>query len=418
MLRNKLGVLVGLAFLLISCPLLFAQADEGSFISESSTGGFFGIGGRAVGMSEAVIVSIKDGTAIVYNPAALTKIKRPEFYGAMSHEKFTNKTTTNGSFNANANLSRTRLGSIDLSVPVPTYRGALVVAFGVNRTRSFDRTFTYKNPVAGDYRDALEEESGGIREWSAAAAIELSARISAGAALTYYSGGEDYAWNFLFDDGANETQYTDNIEDNYSAVGLRVGALFDITQNVATAMTIEAPTKYKVEQNYIQRTLVNGEEDSEVGYYEYNLTHPFIFNFGLAYRTRTFLLEGNVGYIDWTQLEYDGDFDLEQLNRDLKNSYDESINLRFGAEYILPQYGLILRGGFKHDPLPFSGFFASNQIEKDRNSISFGASYLIDRVAMLDLGFARASYELENRDLRLSQKFTSKKLMLSVGYRI
>ncbi len=418
MFSHLLRTLTAFAIALSLAAVSHAQEEEGSFISESSAGSFFGVGGRAVGMSEAVIVSIKDGTAIVYNPAALTKIKRPEFYGAMSHEKFTNETTTISEFDADADLSRTRLSSLNLSVPVPTYRGALVLAFGVNRTRSFDRTFTYDYPVSGQSQNAVEEESGGIREWSAAGAIELSPRIAAGVTLTYYNGGEDYSWNLAFEDGADDVQYIDNIEDNYSAVGLRVGATFDLNDNIGTALTIEAPTKFKVEQNYIQRTVINGETDSEVGYYEYYLTHPFVFNAGLAFRTRTFLVEANIGYADWTQLEYDGDFDLEQLNRDLKNSYDEAINFRFGAEYILPQYGLILRGGYKHEPLPFSGFFPANRIEKDRNSFSIGASYLVDRVAMLDIAFARASYELENGDLSLAQKFTSNKLMFSVGYRI
>lgn len=416
MFPRLLPVLPLLTLVLFLCVAAYAQ--EESFVSEASADNFFGIGGRAVGMSEAVVVSTKDGTAIVYNPAALTKIRRPEFYGALSHEKFTNKTVAAHAYSAENNLSRTRLGSLNLTVPVPTYRGALVVAFGVNRTRSFDRTFTFDSPLLDNSQHAVEEESGGIREWSAAAAIELSARISAGLTLTYFNGGEDYYWNYQQSSLSSDLEYIDNIEDNYSAVGLRLGALADLTQNLSAALTIDVPTKYKVEQNYIQRTIENGSEDTEVGYYEYHLTHPFVFNGGLAFRTRTFLIEGNVGYTDWTQLEYDGDFDLEDLNRDLRNSYDEAINFRFGAEYTFPQYGLIVRGGYKHDPLPFSGFFASNQIEKDRNSFSFGLSYLIDRVAMLDVGFARASYELDNRTLDLAQEFTSSKLMFSVAYRI
>lgn len=416
MIPKLLQVISVLAF--VSLFSVTACGQEESFVTEASADNFFGIGGRAVGMSEAVVVSIKDGTAIVYNPAALTKIRRPEFYGALSHEKFTNTTVAAGSYRAENNLSRTRLGSLNLTVPVPTYRGALVVAFGVNRTRSFDRTFTFDSPVLDNSQYAVEEESGGIREWSAAAAIELSSRLSAGLTLTYFNGGEDYYWNYRQTSLISDLEYIDNIEDNYSAVGLRLGALADLTQKLSAALTIDVPTKYKVEQNYIQRTIENGSADTEVGFYEYHLTHPFVFNGGLAFRSRTFLIEGNIGYTDWTQLEYDGDFDLKDLNRDLRNSYDEAVNFRLGAEYIFPQYGLVVRGGYKHDPLPFSGFFSSNQIEKDRKSFSFGLSYLIDRVAMLDVGFARASYELENRTLALAQEFTSSKLMFSVAYRI
>lgn len=389
-------------------------------MTEVSAANSFGVGGRAVGMSEAVIVSIKDGTAIVYNPAALTKILRPEFYLAMSHEKFRNESVGpggGGSFAEN-DVTKTRFSSLNLTVPVPTYRGALVVAFGVNRTKSFDRTFNFEIDDVDLYMSGFEEETGGVREYSAAGAIELSPKISVGATLIYYYGGEDYFWNYNESTASTSLEYIDNIEDTYSGVGARLGMLLEMSPNVSAAVTVDAPTQYKIEEDYVQRTIDNGDDNTDVGYYEYDLSHPFIFNAGLAFRSETFLIEGNLGYADWSQMEYSGDFSFAEDNIALQNSYKEAVNFRIGAEAILPQYGLVFRGGFKHDPLPFSKFFPSNQIEKDRNSFSFGLSYLIDRVAMLDIGFARANYEIYDANLDLSQKYTSNKLMASIAYRI
>ncbi len=130
------------------------------------------------------------------------------------------------------------------------------------------------------------------------------------------------------------------------------------------------------------------------------------------------MVEGNLGYADWSQMEYDGDVFFDEDNIALQNSYKEAINIRLGAEAILPQYGLVLRAGFKHDPLPISDFFKSNQVEQDRNSFSLGFSYLIDRVAMLDIGFARASYEIFDANSSLTQKYTSSKLVAAIAYRI
>ena len=416
---KKLLLFCFLATLAFGSTSSFAQ-DEQTFVTEASAANNFGVGGRAVGMSEAVIVSVKDGTAIVYNPAALTKIKRPEFYLAMSHEKFRNESTGpggGGSFAEN-DVTKTRFSSMNLTVPVPTYRGALVVAFGVNRTKSFDRTFTYEIDDFDLYSSGFEEETGGIREYAAAGAIELSSKISAGATLIYYHGGEDYFWNYNQSTVSSAFEYVDNIEDSYSGVGARLGMLVEMSPNVSAAITIDAPTKYRIEENYVLRTIEDGSEESTVGYYEYDLSHPFIFNAGLAFRSRTFLIEGNLGYADWSQMEYDGDVFFDEDNIALQNSYKEAVNVRIGAEAILPQYGLVLRAGFKHDPLPMSDFFPSNQVEKDRNSFSLGLSYLIDRVAMLDIGFARASYEIIDENLSLSQKYTSSKLIASIAYRI
>ncbi len=209
---------------------LLAQDDQ-TFVTEASAGNYFGIGGRAVGMSEAVIVSVKDGTAIVYNPAALTKIKRPEFYLAMSHEKFRNESTGpgGGGSYADNDVTKTRFSSMNLTVPVPTYRGALVVAFGVNRTKSFDRTFAYEIDMLDAYSSGLEEETGGIREYAAAGAIELSSKISVGATLIYYHGGEDYFWNYNQSTIASSLEYVDNIDDSYSGIGARLGMLVEMS---------------------------------------------------------------------------------------------------------------------------------------------------------------------------------------------
>lgn len=409
-----------LLFILVGTSLAFAQG-EAAFIAEPSAATYFGVGGRAVGMSEAVIVSIKDGTAIVYNPAALTKIRRPEVYLAMSHEKFNNETegpALSGTNLVANDITKTRFASLNLTVPVPTYRGALVVAFGVNRTRSFDRVFTFLSETPSETQRAYEEESGGLREYAAAGAIELSPRISVGATLIYYRGGEDYFWNYRPSDAGGFVEYRDNIEDTYSGIGARLGMHVDMSPNIAAAITVDAPTKFNIEEVYTLRTITNGSSEEVAGFYEYDLSHPFIFNAGVAYQSNTFLIEGNIGYADWSQMEYSGDLVDPQSNLDLQNSYEEAINLRFGGELIFPSVGFIARAGFKHDPLPISDFFLTNQVEKDRNSFSIGLSYLIDRVAMLDIAFARASYEIHDIPSELVQNYTSNKLMASIAYRM
>jgi len=407
-------------FLIALCTMTFAQSGQGDRISESSAGNFFGVGGRAVGMSEAVVVSVMDGTAIVYNPAGLARIKRPELFGALSHERVKNRTGFGGNV-ATSDFAKTRLNGLDLTVPVPTYRGSLVVAFGVNRTKSFDRTLTFQSGGGFAREEAVEEGSGGIREWSAAGAIELSPRLAVGTTLTYYRGKENYYWNYIYP-GPNDApvRNVDNTESRYSAVGARVGLIFEANPYVTFGFTVDAPTKYTIQWDYQRETF---PPDSSDGLYnsEYHLTHPFIFNLGTAFRFKTMTLEADVGYADWSQLETDPQIMVDStlsLNRAYQMYFSDAIQLRLGAEYVVPRYGIVLRGGFKHDPLPFSGVQLSNQIEKDRNSFSAGLGFLIDRIVMLDIAYARASYTLLDGERDVSSKYTSDRVLLSVGYRI
>ena len=410
--KNKhYAAFVSLLLVIVISTTLSAQSGS-SLISESSAGNYFGIGARAVGMSEAVVVSVMDGTAIVYNPAGLVRIKRPELFGALSQEQVKEATGS-----ADNNFRKTRLNGLDLSVPVPTYRGSLVVAFGVNRTKSFDRTFTYDYATSS----AVEEAMGGINEWSAAGAIELSPRLAVGATLTYYHGSEDYSWNFnakRLEPGDTPYQNLDNINSRYSAIGARLGMTMEPNPYLTLGLTLDAPTRYNIKQDYVLRTITAGNADETVGNYEYDLQHPFIFNGGAAVRIKTLLLEADLGYADWSQLEYKGGTDLDSLNQLLQKAYTDAFQYRFGAELTIPQYSLVLRGGFKHDPLPISGIQIYNQIEKNRNSFSFGMGFLVDRLVMLDIAYAHANYTIFDGNRNQPQKYTSDRVLASIGYRI
>ncbi len=413
----KLSVLITLSF----AAMLYAQSSSGDTFNESSADNFFGVGGRAVGMSEAVTASVLDGTALLYNPAGLVRVKRPEFYGALSNERVkcvSNWLATPGSTAATDDFTKTRLNSLSLTVPVPTYRGSLVIAFGVNRSKSFDRTFTFASGTVGIYtQNALEQATGGMREWSAGAGMEISPHLAVGTTLIYYRGDEDYSWDYQSDADFVSTHYIDEISSTYSGVGIRLGMIADVNPYLTLGLTIDSPTRFRIKQDYSQVTVENGARDESVGSYEYDLQHPFSFNAGAALRVKTLTLEGDVGYTDWSQLEYKSEADKPN-NKALQKYYSDAVQLRVGAEYVIPQYGVVLRGGFKHDPLPIAGTLMSNQIEKNRNSFSAGLGFLIDRIVMLDIAYARASYTLYDGERDVSSKYTSDKVLLSVGYRI
>lgn len=406
---------------LFSAAMLCAQSGSGDSLYESSADNFFGVGGRAVGMSEAVTASVLDGTALLYNPAGLVRVKRPEFYGALSHERV--KCVSNwrkgpGSRAATDDFTKTRLNSLSLTVPVPTYRGSLVLAFGVNRAKSFDRTFTFTSGTVGIYTEnALEQSTGGMKEWSAGAAIELSPRLAVGATAIYYHGSEDYTWQYEAQGDFSTLGYDDKISSDYSGIGIRLGMIAEVNRYLSLGLSIDSPVRYAIDQEYVLDSIQNGVHFVDDGTYEYRLQHPFSFNAGAAFRLQTLTVEGDIGYTDWSQLEYKNE-DYKRYNRELQKYYSDALQFRLGAEYVIPQYGVVLRGGFKHDPLPIAGAMMSSQIEKNRNSFSAGLGFLIDKIVMLDIAYARASYTLYDGGRDVSSKYTSDRVLLSVGYRI
>ena len=94
---------------------------------EVTVGNDFGVGARAMGMGGAFTAIADDSTALHWNPAGLSQIKRAEFFGALSHEKRETETEYFGTSDSTF-VSKTRPNSFGVVLPVPVYRGGLAFA--------------------------------------------------------------------------------------------------------------------------------------------------------------------------------------------------------------------------------------------------------------------------------------------------
>ncbi|RKX19112.1 MAG: hypothetical protein DRP26_04030, partial [Candidatus Zixiibacteriota bacterium] len=84
---------ISFIFVIILPGLLLAQigGDPGA-VYEMATENNIYVGVRAAGMGGAQIAAGEDGSALWYNPALLTRVRRIEISGALSHQRFFNKT--------------------------------------------------------------------------------------------------------------------------------------------------------------------------------------------------------------------------------------------------------------------------------------------------------------------------------------
>jgi long-subunit fatty acid transport protein len=418
---DKLRPALLVTLYLLMCNVASAQEDV--YINEVVAGNFFGVGARATAMGGAQIAACDDGSALIYNPAALVRVKRIEVSTSLSHQRMTNRTQFM-SFSGSRSLSNTRFSGVNLTLPVPTYRGSLVFGFGVNRVKSFDKVFEYQDLFTGGDVTGVESESGGIYQWSVGGAVDLSPSVSCGLALSYYSGNDLY--NFQFDSSyvdlteSGRYIFTSTSDDDYSGVGVKLGSMIRANKYLTLGATVEFPTTYTVTQDwrvteeYITYSPYHDySKQTEPGFYEYKLSVPYSLGAGLALNIDHLLLAFDVNFTDWAQMEYKSPLGLEEENRSLRESYTDVVRYHAGAEIFLPKISGKLRGGYYYDPIPFR----TANVERDRHFITGGAGFLIDRTVTLDLAYVRGLWEVADPDLSTYEEYQTDRFFLSAAYR-
>ncbi|MGB7063035.1 MAG: outer membrane protein transport protein [Candidatus Zixiibacteriota bacterium] len=408
-------------FVVSSVCLIGSTAYSQGFgvVDEAAAGNFFVVGARALGMGGAHIAVASDATALVYNPAGLARVTRIEFSGGLTHQRMSNKTKfglqaqQEVGFDDGRLQNNTRFSSANVVLPVPTYRGSLVLALGVNRVKSFDRTMQFFSEEDGGSQMAIESETGGLYLWSFGAAVDISPNVSVGAALNYWSGKDSYTW--LYEDTFRYGRTIDDAyKDRYSGFNAKFGFRIQPNKYLILGGTIDSPVTYTIEEDVTQITEEQVGSEIYFDTYEYKVSMPFGLGAGLALQFENLTLAGDINYADWTQMEYKRLEDAAEANRLIKETYIDALRFHLGAEYLIPQIGTSLRVGFYHDPLPYK----SRWVEKDRNFFTAGVGFLIDQVMTLDVAWAHGSWELYDLGLLLTEKYTTDRIFVSLAYRL
>jgi hypothetical protein len=389
---------------------------------------FFGVDARAIGMGNTGLALGHDGSALIYNPANLASIKRIEMRAGLSHLRLTNDTRLDlggEDLTDGKDISKTRINALSLAVPVPTYRGSLVFAFGLHRINSYDRAFGVRfadfGNGGGEFRGS-EIETGGMWKWSAGGAVDISPRLSVGASLHLLTGKDEYRWESRDETIDNVISEDQLIEIDYVGVSAIGGVSFNVSPTLSAGLTIETPTLLDAEENalYAIDSLFSDYIFEYPSYSAYNVTRPFVFGFGMAGSFGQANLAADFRYTDWTQMDFDYDnpgLDAEENDalRFIQDELSEVVSIQLGGEYLLPEQGLTLRAGYFRDPLPVDDRF----IEKQRQYITAGVGFLIDRVMTLDLAYVHGGYELRDDDPgTYNAEYKTRRLFATFGYRI
>ncbi|MEZ5358686.1 MAG: hypothetical protein R3F48_07605 [Candidatus Zixiibacteriota bacterium] len=378
------------------------SAQDLGIFEETTAGNYFGFGAKQMAMGGTGIANSIDGSALWYNPAGLARIPRIEFQLGMTHQKFSNETSMpagryNPSFfkstinSADTDASKTRFSTVNLTIPVPTYRGAFVVSFGVHRMLSFDRVGIFHVRDLRISDDAIvddmtsESESGSVYMYSGGAAIDLSPNLSVGAALNVFSGEDKFVYTVSSLDETliplwSVSYSTQNVFD-LIAIGGKTGLLYRPNNRTSIGLTIETPIYWEIEQRFTV--------DDTVTVVKYRLIHPFKFGAGMAMRFDKLRLAAEATYADWSQLEYDDNPAMEQQIDSLSDLYRAVVDLRLGVEYQFYKTGLALRGGIFSQPLPYDDKF----IIDDNIGFTLGFGWLLDKTLLLEGAYVDGGLE-------------------------
>lgn len=402
---------------LILPALALAQigGDE-SAVYEMATENNIFVGVRAAGMGGAQIAAADDGSALWYNPALLTRIRRLELSGSLNYQRFFNRTDYGPVESHDYQLNRTRLSSIWGVFPVPTEQGGLSLAVAANRIKSFDRVFRFENRTgwAGDFiGDGIgggEDDLGGLRVYSFGGGLEISRHMSLGLSLDLYDGRDNYSYFIDEISGVNQYSYNMSLKDDYSGYSAKVGMAYSAGPNFHLGATIKMPTYMTIKQEFIDSDMRWPE------YSRYKYTLPYSFGVGGLYAIQNLLLAADFIYADYTELEYRSGVSQEDAMR-VRDAYRDVVNINAGAEYFIPKWGLTVRGGYSHDPIPFTYYPVSDQY----HVITAGFGYLLDRTLKFDMAVNLLSWSRRDpyfNDIGTKEKYWAQRVFVGFTYRI
>ena len=191
-----------------------------------------------------------------------------------------------------------------------------------------------------------------------------------------------------------------------SGFTMKFGLLYKFGKEGRFGMTFKTPSWITVKETFSSvgtSRFDNGDQyqypAGVVGsqYNEYDVKTPSIFTGGVAIDVTPLLLALDVDYTDWTQMEFNvsGGADvlfthyLEDLNTDIKKTFNPTANIRAGVEAAVLDGALNLRGGFMYLPSPYKMDSSPN----NQKYATGGIGFTIERTLLIDIGFAHGWWE-------------------------
>jgi len=399
----------------------------------------YGFGAKSIAMGSAFTGVADDYSAIYWNPAGLAQINKMEFYAGLSHLSYENDATYKGGL-TNSKDNFTKLSSLGLVFPVPTYRGSLVFALGYQRIKDFGKTLQFSGYSSNSnglffefgevdidtfyfdhsiQQEELVQQDGHLNNWSFAGAMDISKSVSVGATLNFWTGSSTYIFDYFQEDINNifpvisdpysnrdfdSYLLSEKILSDYSAFQVKLGALLRQSENIRIGMRIALPSTMNIVENYYWNDVIvydDGVEDALEGdpsKFEYDVSLPFQFGFGASYNNFGLTASVDLEYVDISQVEFEVPdevnlsadyYALLDENKIIKEKYDQKLKIKAGVEYIWKDQNLSFRGGYMLDPSSIK----DAPSDYDRHFLMGGLGLIVDKQFLIDLAYVYGTWK-------------------------
>ncbi|MFZ4621331.1 MAG: OmpP1/FadL family transporter [Bacteroidota bacterium] len=378
-----------------------------------------GAGARAEGFGGAFIGLADDATAVVWNPAGLSQLERPEasIVTRFKGESADFSNSIDPSLDAKESQSNFSLNFGSLALPVSSGDMKIVVAAAFQRQLDFYESQQRQVEMPGtgifspNYIESQRSEThGGVNTITPAVGIRFNPMISFGLSTNIWIG------SLTATDQLHDSRVVVHDEDTYdlkySGLNFVFGGLLDFegVKNgipLKVGLTFRTPFKLKATGTYnmVRRIASNGTAQFDI---EQEIEMPFMFGMGTSYRIGENLTVAmdyeirNYGTKSITSTATHQATGLTGTNvEDISESKQNLNEFRIGAEYLIVTDNFVIpvRGGFKTVPSVFAdyvydnttGSYVPTSTQTSGTGFSVGTGYIANAFA-IDVTYSRSGY--------------------------
>ena len=391
-------------------------------------------GARAAGMAGSFTAASDDAYALFYNPAGLARLRRIDLSIGFELSSAEMKNVFYGN-PSSTDFSATTLDAFAAAYPVPTYRGSLVIAGGVYRmfTSDLDILNDGYNSSTDTFDKYLLQQTGSAYSYTVGVGADLSPSVSVGLnaflldgtinALTQF--GVDYPGPLENGDLETET-LVDDAEVDLDGYGMVLGLQYHPHRLIHFGFAVTTPIPINLEGGAVTQStyyLYNDQDEfyEDQSFIDADYKIPFRFDAGLSLTFSHLIIDFDAGYSDWTQAETN---DVLLKDENLDPVFRSVLDLRLGAEVIVPGTPLRLRAGYALTPYALDRLQADRitnedlqqaEIDTERQTAAVGAGLLLGGVFMFDASY---EYQTGTRSIpSLVDERTNQRVTLSGSYR-
>jgi len=396
-----------------------------------------GTGARPLAMGGAFTAVSDDAFALIYNPAGLAQIRREELSLGFHHLRNENSSrytisTTENSYNS------TTFGHLSFVYPFPTYRGALVLGFGIFKVGSSDIELI-RNGFISDINATVQNQhiqSGNLYQYRIGVGVDISPNVSLGAGLAIWDESIDFVDLIHYEDPGSLVVWRDDVSLDVDGLSLGFGLLFRINSFLKAGLMVTSPTWLSLSgdgvTDYYGSYKNGGEEwitDPDYGVIDEDYTLPMKFRAGVAFVFPVVTVSSDISYCDYTQTKRFGKSLLDEFSVSGKHALEDVLSYNVGFEVNPESIPMRLRGGYAYTPLALTttdeitiieedyptSFIDDIGIVKQRQTFSLGIGTLVDRSLAVDATVTYTSYEYETTDS--AEKRNTLGVIISTAYR-